>query len=119
MPWPAGIHRCPSPPTCPHTPASYPLTPTPHTLSHIQCLLLLGARRIKPGMGTKRQKKKTQKFEDKLQKWKDLKACKMLFFKRNFLVSLEGSAWFDVPSLSSIVSLFCSGPCGCSKETEP
>lgn len=31
-------------------------------------------RRIKPGMGTKRQKKKAQRFEDKLQKWRDLKA---------------------------------------------
>lgn len=40
-------------------------------------------------MGTKRQKKKTQKFEDKLQKWKDLKACKL----QDFFVSLEGSAW--------------------------
>ena len=28
-------------------------------------------------MGTKRQKKKAQKFQDKIQKWKDLKAGKI------------------------------------------
>ena len=32
--------------------------------------------RIKPGQGTKRQRKKAQKFETKLQKWRDAKSSK-------------------------------------------
>jgi hypothetical protein len=61
-------------------------------------------------MGTKRQKKKAQKFEDKLQKWKDLKAGKIVRH------TLAPSLIAHLP----LASHHCyTGLCLCSKEAEP